>query len=179
MQKLKFYFLLLTALPAFSFAQDENEDLISWSTNRQLTWSDYKGRPDTNSGAAASTTTYLGIEYNVDKKGFTYKIQCRFSKTKSWGMSRTDMVLKHEQGHFDIAEIFARRLNKKMNEYQFIETSYKKDLKKIYEDITAEKEVFQDMYDNETDHSRKKEQQAQWLKRIQKMLNDLKNYSGY
>jgi hypothetical protein len=179
MQKLKKNFSLLLILPAFCFAQDKDEELIDWSASRQLGWSDYKAKPDPNSDAAASTTTYLGIEYNMNEKGFTYKIQCKFSKTRSWGHSKTDYILKHEQGHFDIAEISARKLNKKMSEYQFNKSTYKKDLKTIYQNITDEKEDLQNHYDKETDHSRKKEQQAEWLKKIEKMLKELKDYSEY
>ena len=81
--------------------------------------------------------------------------------------------------HFDIAELFARKLHKKMSEYKFDRDSYKKDLRKIYEDITEAKADFQNQYDKETDHSRKKEQQAEWLKKIDKMLSELKEYAAY
>ena len=170
--------LLVLTLPLLSFSQDK-EELIDWTITRPLTWSDYKGSPDSNSDAAASTTTYLGIEYTLDQKGFGWKIQCSFSITKSWGRSKTPHVLKHEQGHFDIAEIFARKLNKEMKEYQFSQTTYKTDLKAIYTSITTEKETLQDQYDRETDHSRKKEEQVEWEKKIEKMLAELKDYSGY
>jgi Bacterial protein of unknown function (DUF922) len=179
MEHLKKYLLLFTLVPAICFAQEKDEELIDWKASRQLTWNDYKGRPDPGSDAAASTTTYLGIEYKMDEKGFTYKIQCRFSITSSWGKSKTDFILKHEQGHFDIAEIFARKLNKKMGEYQFNKTTYKNDLKTIYDGITTEKEMFQDLYDSETDHSRKKEKQVEWLKKIEQMLNEMGTYAGY
>jgi hypothetical protein len=179
MPHLKNFLLLLLLVPVLSFCQDKDEELINWKTSRQLTWSDYKGKPDPNSDAAASTTTYLGIEYKMDDKGFGWKIECKFSITRSWGRTRTDHVLKHEQGHFDIAELFARKLNQKMKDYQFNKNTYKDDLKTIYNGITAEKESFQDLYDNETDHSRKKEQQSEWEKKIEKMLKDLKDYSDY
>ena len=179
MPNFRIYFLLLLAIPSFCLAQGKDEDIIEWDSSRQLTWNDYKGRPDSRSDAAASTTTYLGIEYRMDEKGFAYKIQCRFSITKSWGWSKTDFILKHEQGHFDIAEIFARKLNQKMSGYQFNRSSYKTDLKSIYDGITNEKEAFQDLYDKETDHSRKKEQQLEWLKKIEKMLADLESYRSY
>jgi predicted secreted Zn-dependent protease len=89
------------------------------------------------------------------------------------------MILKHEQGHFDIAEIFARKLHKRMKEYRFNQSTYQTDLREIYSSITAEKEAFQDLYDNETDHSRKKDVQEKWLKKISELLNDLKDYSAY
>lgn len=179
MAKHKHYFLLLLVLPVLSFAQDSDEELIDWKSSRQLTWSDYKGTPDGNSDAAASTATYLGIEYKIDQTGFSYKIQCRFSRTKSWGRAKTDFILKHEQGHFDIAEIFARKLNKKMSEYKFNKDTFKQDLRTIYENITTEKENFQDEYDSETDHSRKKEQQEQWNKKITDLLEEYKSYANY
>lgn len=175
MQKL----LLLLILPGFCFSQDKNEELIDWSASWQLSWSDYKAKPDPSSDAAASTTTYLSIEYNINEKGFSYKIQCRFSKTKSWGHAKTEFILKHEQGHFDIAEIYARTLNKKMSEYQFNKTTYQKDLKTIYGDITDEKEDFQNQYDSETNHSINKEKQAEWLEKIKTTLKELQAYSDY
>ena len=179
MTYIKTYFLLLLGLPTICLAQVKDEELIKWDSTRLLTWNDYKGRPDPASDAAASTTTYLGIEYRMDEKGFSYRIQCRFSLSRSWGRSKTDFVLKHEQGHFDIAEIFARKLNKRMSEYTFNRNTYKTDLKEIYEGITKDKEAFQDLYDKETDHSRKKEQQLEWLKKIEKLLNDLSAYQAY
>ena len=113
MQIIKKYFIFsLLASPLLNFGQDKNEELIDWNATNRLTWNDYKGNPDPNSGAAATTTSYLGIEYNFKNNTVTYKIVCRFSKNKSWGMYKTDHILGHEQGHFDITEISARKLNK-------------------------------------------------------------------
>jgi hypothetical protein len=179
MQNVKRYFFLLLLVPAFCFGQEKNEELIDWKVSRQLTWSDYKGKPDPDSDAAASTTTYLGIEYKMDEKGFGWMIRCRFSITRSWGRNKTDNILKHEQGHFDIAEIFARKLNKEMSEYVFNKRTYQKDLKKIYEDVSEEKAEWQDEYDKETNHSINKEKQAEWLKKIEKLLKEYEPWSNY
>jgi Bacterial protein of unknown function (DUF922) len=180
MRRIKKYFtLLLLASPLLTYSQDKNEELIDWSETNRLGWSDYKGSPDPNSGAAATTTSYLGIEYNFKNNTVTYKIVCRFSKNKSWGLYKTNLILEHEQGHFDITEIFARKLNKETGEYKFNKSSYQRDLQKIYNDIVKEKEKFQNQYDKETDFSRNKEKQTGWLKKIDKMLEDLKDYSEY
>jgi hypothetical protein len=162
-----------------SAGQGKNEELIRWNESQKLTWADYKGKVQTGSDAAASTATYLGIEYNFSRNSFDYKITCSFSKTRSWGLHKTDYILAHEQGHFDIAEIFARKLNKQMSEYIFNKNTFKDDLKKIYLTLTAEKDSFQNQYDKETNHSINKEKQAEWLKKIEKMLNELKGYSSY
>ena len=153
--------------------------MIEWSASRKLTWADYKAAPDPDSDAAASTTTYLGIDYNITSTSFSYKIESRFSKTHSWGSHKTDYVLSHEQGHFDIAEIFARKLNKKMSEYKFDKRTYEKELKKIYEDVTKEKTETQNQYDKETRHSINKEKQAEWLKKIATMLEEYADWADY
>ena len=176
---LKYYFLFLLIIPSILFAQSKDEELLDWSASRKLTWNDYKASPDPNSDAAASTTTYLAIEYNISSSNFGYKIQSRFSKTRSWGLHKTAYILTHEQGHFDIAEIFARKLNKEMSEYKFNKRTYQQDLNKIYNKILDEKEKMQNDYDKETNHSIKKEEQAEWLKKIAKMLEEYKDFAGY
>jgi hypothetical protein len=176
---MKYFLINLFLLPALLQAQEKNEELIPWSENRKLVWADYKAKPNPNSDAAASTTTYLGIEYSMRNKSFSYKITCSFSKNRSWGLHQNDHILGHEQGHFDIAEIFARKLNKQMGEYKFNDKTYQQDLKKIYNDILKEKEALQDQYDSETNHSINKEKQAEWLKKISKLLDNYSAYSGY
>lgn len=173
------YILVLSLLvPAISQAQDKSEELLNWSS-RKLSWSDYKANPNPGSDAAASTTTYLAISYNISTKGFSYKIQSRFSKTRSWGRHKSDYILSHEQGHFDIAEIFARKLNKAMSEYNFDRKSYQKDLNKIYQEIVDGKEEMQNEYDEETNHSINKEKQAKWLEKIEKLLEETAAWANY
>lgn len=166
-------------MPFTGFAQDKTEELIEWSAARRLSWADYKAKPDPQSDAAATTTSYLGISYNINPSGFSFKITCRFSKTRSWGVHKTDYILSHEQGHFDISEIFARKLNKRMSEYRFNKRTYQKDLDAIYQEIINEKIEMQNQYDRETNHSINKEKQAEWLKNIRIKLNELDNWSAY
>jgi hypothetical protein len=166
-------------MPLRSLAQAKNEGLVEWSASRRLTWADYNAKPDLGSGAAASTTTYLGIEYNFNNSGFSYKITSNFSKDRSWGLHKTEYILSHEQGHFDIAEIFARKLNKEMSAYRFNRNTYQQDLKKIYESVVKEKEKMQNEYDEETNHSIKKTKQVEWLAKIEQLLNEYKSYADY
>lgn len=178
--KIQFHhFLLSLLLPAAMIAQTKDEDLLDWDANRKLTWADYKAKPDPSSDAAASTTTYLGIEYNIKSDRFSFKIQSRFSRDKSWGLHKTAYILSHEQGHFDIAEICARKLNMKMSAYRFDRKTYQKDLQKIYQEIIDEKEEIQDKYDKETNHSINKVRQEEWLKKIAEMLEQYKAYADY
>jgi predicted secreted Zn-dependent protease len=176
--------MLKRILPAFFFilplttiAQDN--EFIRWSAVKRLTWNDYLASPSTSNDIAAITSTALGMEYHVRNNSITYNISCRFSKIKSWGRYKTDYILQHEQGHFDITEIFARRLVKAVREYKFDPKKYQDDLSKLYKKIMEEKEEFQEKYDEETDFSRNKVKQAEWLKKIMQELEDLEEYGDY
>jgi hypothetical protein len=174
----KIFLAFILSLPVLCMAQSE-EDLIKWTEGKKLQWKDYLCEPDNNSDAAASTSTRIGFEYHIRDNNFTYTLSCNFSKTKSWGRHKNAYILSHEQGHFDIAEIFTRKLRKALSEYKFKSSSYKDDLKNIYTDAMKDKEKFQQQYDSETDYSRNDEKQAAWLKKIADSLGELKEFADY
>ena len=132
-----------------------------------------------NTDAVASTSTSLGISYQVVNSRLTYHITCDFSKIKSWGLVRTNYILAHEQGHFDITEIFARKLYQALEDYQFNRRTFKRDVNEIYQSIVDQKESFRQMYDGETDHSRSRKIQYEWLNKIDKMLDETSPYANY
>lgn len=179
MHRLWLFSFLWLLLPFCSSAQVKNEEVVYWTEGSRLTWNDYKGQADRTTDAAASTATYLGIDYTFSPGGLAYTITCSFSKNRSWGLHKTDYILSHEQGHFDISEIFARKLHMKMSNYTLNRKTYKTDLKKIYDDTVQEKEEMQDAYDLETNHSIYKDKQAEWLKKIRLLLKEYEPYAGY
>jgi predicted secreted Zn-dependent protease len=156
-----------------------DDDYIKWQEDRRLTWEDFKADPVKMGNTAAMTTTHLGFGYSVMNGQVTYKIDCRFEKKKSWGLVKNDWILKHEQGHFDIAELFARKLNQRTTEYKFNRSSFKTDLDSIYKAVVEEKEKYQQQYDDETDYSRNKKKQEDWLKKIEEELKETKDWAGY
>lgn len=166
----------LQGLPDVS---DDVEEVIPWSAYRRLHWDDFKSSPKRNTDAVASTSTSLGIAYQVKNSVLTYQVTCNFSKTKSWGLVKTAYILAHEQGHFDITEIYARKLHQALLSYDFNRRNYKQDVNRAYEKIVSEKEAFQEMYDKQTDHSRNKKEQAAWLLIIEKLLEDTAPYADY
>lgn len=159
-------------------AAAERNEFIPWSEHK-LSWEDFMCEPKTGTDAVASTSTSLGIAYQVQGGKLTYDITCNFSKTKSWGLLKTDYILAHEQGHFDITEIFARKLNEALQNYEFNKKTFKKDISEIYQDIVSQKEEFQKNYDGETDHSRDRKVQYEWLEKIQKLLEETDVYATY
>ncbi len=152
---------------------------IEWNAARKLNWNDFKSAPDPNSPNAALTNTAINIEFGYDKSGFQYSIKCSFDKTLSWVRVKDDAVLAHEQGHFDIAELYARKLNKALKGYRFNANSVANDVNKIYNDMMTAHRDAQEVYDHETDYSRNKIKQEEWLKKIAADLKDLESFAGY
>jgi hypothetical protein len=156
-----------------------SEDMIPWQGDKRLAWDDFLCEPKVGTDAVASTSTSLGIAYQLTDGTLKYHITCYFNKEKSWGLMKTDYILAHEQGHFDITEIFARRLNEALQNYQFSKRTYKKDISQIYQAIVSQKEEYQKMYDSETDHSRNRRTQYDWLEKIENLLGETASFSQY
>jgi hypothetical protein len=159
--------------------KEENSEYIPWITRRMLNWEDFQSAPKRNTEAVASTSTSLGLSYQVSRGQLSYEVTCNFSKLKSWGLVKTDYILSHEQGHFDITELFARKLHESLSKYQFNKRTYKEDINRIYQSVVNAKEEMQNAYDGETDHSRKRRIQREWEEAIEKMLEQSAPYSNY
>ena len=169
--------LLPVLLPAH--LQKEDDD-IAWSARRRLVWSDFLGRPDGDNTNAALTSSKIVFSYNYDsREGFHWHIECLFDKNRSWGKVKNDYILAHEQGHFDITEIFARRLQKQFKEYHFNKEKAQQEVPAFYQAIMKQQTETQQRYDDETDHSRVKDKQAVWLEKIKKDLEEMKAYADY
>ena len=157
----------------------QTNNLIPWSASRKLTWSDFKGTPDPHSSNAALTSSNINIEFGYDDEGFQYSIKCSFDKNRSWVRIKNNEVLAHEQGHFDIAEIYARTLNKLMKAYRFNAKTASTDLNQLYESTMKQHRQAQTQYDQETDYSRNKPKQEEWLKKIADDLKGLEAFANY
>jgi hypothetical protein len=154
-------FLSIT-FPANSF----DENIIEWSYNRKLTVEDFQASVDSNSLAAAETNYRINFSYDRADDTVKFDITTKFVKNGSWMRVRTDEILSHEQGHFDIAEIYTRKIRKAILGKQFNYYNFETEadsLYKIYEDSSN---VIQELYDKETEHSGNTEKQIKWEKRI-------------
>lgn len=164
-------FFLVVAMP--------KEDPIAWSGVRRLTWNDFKATPDPKSSNAALTSSKISFKYSQSGANFRYSIACEFDRNASWGKVKTAPILAHEQGHFDISEIHARKLHKALKLYNLNEATLAKDVSAMYQKVMEDQNVMQSEYDNETNFSRNAEKQLIWLEKIKKELERLEEYAGY
>ena len=172
--------MMLSLLPLlFVSLLQAREPLIDWTSDKKLTWSDFKGTPDAGSTNAALTSSSITIEFGYSNRGMNYGIKCRFNTANSWGRIKNDHILAHEQGHFDLAELHARKLNKALKAYVFNSKTVSKDVNAIYDNIMKEHHQVQQEYDEATDHSRKVEAQKIWEEKIAAELKSLEKYQHY
>jgi predicted secreted Zn-dependent protease len=173
------YFSVLFLLMPFSFYSYSQtiKDSIRWGT-KELTWDDYKGRPNSQSAAMTMSVIHLGIEY-PSKKEALITIEAMFKQTSSWTQSKTIPLLVHEKGHFDIAELFARKLRKEIMTKYSKEDTFEDELFTLHKKYCIAMDNYQDQYDNETDFSRNIEKQKTWNTLINNQLEELKEYSSH
>ena len=178
------YFLAMVPLFFITGEPTETEnfsdEVIAWSPDYNIEWTDFKARPQNGSHLDAYTMLGISLEVvsqddgNVNMGVFGY-----FEKNKSWVKSgeKTANLLKHERKHFDICEIYRRILVKRLEESSpYTVDNFNKKVgdifNKTFKDYTDE----QEKYDHETHHSQKKELQAKWDKEIVKRMEALEKY---
>jgi hypothetical protein len=167
-------------VPTTYSAQTTKDSVILWSASKKLNWNDFKGKADENSSYKAITTTLILTDViNYSDSLLTYKISCFFKKLDSWTKLKTSSLLKHEQIHFDIAEIAARRMRKRFLEHK----SLKRDsinvmINSIMQKAVSERRLLNESYDTETNHSVNKEKQKEWEIKIANELKSLAQYAN-
>ncbi len=164
-------FVLMATLAATPAAKAYSQDTISWRANRPLTWSDYRARPEAGSPFAAITTAGIGYRLSYTRRSMKATVFCYMLPARSWVKSTArKTLLTHEQLHFDITEIYARRLQKAFNAYRFRFQTVSRDLNRLFEKIDKEKNKANEQYDRETNFSLNDTQQARWGRKVKAAL---------
>lgn len=172
------FIVLIVFLFFFSFKQDD-KDIIIWKESRPLTWNDFKGKPQKRFAAASTNYNILKSISKANDKSATIKIDAVFFCQRSWKKTNwvNESVLTHEQKHFDIVELFSRKLRKTIEENKY--RSYDDAESKIEEFYTSNDkamDIYQDQYDDETDGSMNGDKQREWNKKIISEIAALKKY---
>ena len=155
----------------------QEKDAIAWQPDRKLSWADFKGVPPGSKRVAATTAS--GISYSYTTTGsrglyrLDYEVTTYFYPYQSWYHRELcdSVVLSHEQLHFDISELYARRMRERLGRQTF-GPNVRAEVRRIFKELNRELSEFQDRYDQETDFSRDREAQARWNASIAKRLGD-------
>lgn len=170
-------FFILIFLASFFAQAQEDEEKLYWSTT-SLTWEDFKGNPNPNDPYQANTysgfTFSWSLQQNEEGREFVYDIKSYFLPNQSWVKkgAKNSYLLAHEQLHFDISELHARKFKTTLANFDSSGSlaEVKRGMKSIYQQIEKERKAMQQKYDRETDHGGNKKAQEKWQDFIQKKL---------
>ena len=156
------------------FAQEIEEGIL-WDENKRLGWADFRGKVPPAAVPAATTASGISYTYTANllhhEVKLDFEVNAYFYPNESWYKRSVcnEIILAHEQLHFDIAELFARKMRNRLRRTSFSD-DVKAEVRRIYQDILQELKDFQDQYDWETNFSRNLEKQMEWNKKIEEAL---------
>lgn len=162
------------------------------ATYRQVTWDDFRSKRRLPPPAVAGIATTVVVEIlDVEEKRledgrieahaadvWVYSMINKLESAYARG-GRSDWVLAHEQGHFDLAEIHARRLRREISELTATGSSpvaarQELELRIVaaHQQVLASLAQMHERYDAETIHGSKKKAQKKWWKSIAGWLEE-------
>ena len=174
-------FILICFSATTTYTQEE-KDKIVWSEERPLTWEDFKAAPNLQSPFHAETSSGISHSFSVKQSDiildFDYDVKTYFRSHQSWvkPTENTPYLLGHEQLHFNISELHARKLRQALEAYE-IDKDFKRDLRNIYDSILKESEKMQQQFDAETRHSLNRDAEMAWRNFVSLELEKLKNFA--
>ena len=159
-------------------SEAKTEDTLYWSKDYKLTRADFYADEPRRTPYAGFSYTIILLDYEVESLKTNrivpkFSIKAAFNRRKSWispsSLASPDRVLKHEQLHFDISELTARRLKSKLLKKSYT-SNFRKEINEIYKEEINKGEKMQASYDQETDHGLIYKKQEQWEVKIQALL---------
>lgn len=169
-------FISLCFVCLFTYSQD----LIEWKESYRLRSEDFQTNvPEgTNNQIQGMTNAIIDVDFKQNGNVVDVMVYCYFKKSGSWIRSTANQAytLHHEQGHFDIAEIYARLIRKKLSGITLRKKGGEKQIKKAWNKLYKEYFKYQAKYDKATSHSIKEKAQAEWIKKISEKLKSLEAY---
>lgn len=176
-----FFGVLLCSICFIGAGFSGSSDLIEWQSHRLLKWPDFKGTAPQNSEHAAQTNSGISLDLQGTNTSISISVTAHFDKQKSWAKreSESDYLLNHEQLHFNITELFARKLRKKI---MYGKWTYSDEVNKaiqpLYDANKVEWKAFQAQYDKATNHSVDREGQEMWNGIISDSLKAYDRFRG-
>ncbi len=174
-----FLFLLLTKTVLYSQSKPEKVDerFIVWSNTELLTWNDFKRKsPKHNEKRALSHVGLKLIPVYSNNKFHKFYVIPFFDKTNSTTSVYNSNVLEHEQYHFHIAELFARKIRLQITLLKLKKKLTSKDYTNVFIGYNTDFNNYQIKYDNETNHGMRLGEQKLWQKKIALELELTKLY---
>lgn len=187
--------LLALCIIAITPAHAQHEDWIAPEgfilNYRTLNWDDFKGKEDkefakklADRNVMAQAYVCPAIYFTADsgetqangRVKFKFHIKCAFQSSafvrESTKEEHSNYVLIHEQDHYDIALIYARKLQNELSSRDYSGDKYQQEVDKVYHDLMDKYHKTQETYDHEVNPEGRDDlpKQYLWDMRIKKCM---------
>ena len=177
---MRFLVLILLFFNIISYSKAQENDTIYWNSKTKLKWNDFNFNiPDSCSKYHAAAMTFSGIHVKSfwENKLPNYNIKVYFIKSESCAKDTSSLVkISHEQLHFDISELYARKMRKVIEKLRSENSSILFAYRDSLKILGRKKMLYQDIYDTETSHGIIDSIQVHWEKKVRDELELLKRY---
>jgi len=178
--------MIITLLGFFSICSfsQEPDVKIPWDPEYKLTWNDFQGVKVDSIDGKAATMADVDVKYIYVEDSLTIKIYNNFISNLSFvdntafqlfNDSLPDL-LEHEQIHFDIAEIHARLMRKRLLLAAKSDSANVDLYGRVIESVYDELDKMHDEFDRRTAHGIVKFRQKLWVLKVDSALTELADY---
>ena len=168
MRKILFVFILIIPIHIFaqqrliltwdSFTKDRPANAEYQALIAFLVVNKYRARPD--KGKLMEVKFDVKAVIDTSKSYFNFNLKNKDYK-----------LLNHEQGHADIATIYALKLKNQFDKTKYFKETFHDQIKQIYAEIDRQLGKQQKQYDDETNHGLNELEQKRWNLILKKELN--------
>ena len=153
------------------------EKEIIWTPTRRLKQADFKASTENRPFQAATNSSiryrYAGQSLGKVRLVVETYFDCRNSYFKP--SAQNELVLAHEQVHFDIVELHARLLTRLLHEQAPTSRELEQKHETVFRQVLTECQTMHDAYDSEVYKDQSK--LAQWQQKIAQNLTALQPYA--
>lgn len=173
--------VLLLLMINICFAQQptakQMKDSTIWRSDYKLMKEDFKAKPRQN------VPVYSSISINIYSKDVSgsllFVVEAVFLKSLSFMKTYSEYSLKHEQIIFDICELHARKLRKKISEKDFSKTKdLRKELTELYNKEIQEFIKDVEKFQKETEGGLNSVKQQMWSEKVIQEISELEDFAS-
>jgi hypothetical protein len=154
---------------------------VVWTRDRRLAWSDFQGNAPARAAEGAGSCVGFSVSWECPAGELRFGIMATFDPGASWVErgAESPLLLRHEQLHFDLTELFARRLRKQFTDLRD-PCQNPGDARQVLDGAVVgayrEWQEAQRRYDAETRRGTDAAVQGGWERRTRRELEDLEAF---
>jgi len=149
---------------------------IEWTRDRKLQWRDFAMKAPAGSSDDCHSWVGFDTDWTCDHSGFVFHVRTTFNPSQSWVKpgSQDDSLLRHEQMHFDLTELAARQLRKRLGGLS--DPCMMGEIDRVIATQRQSWEQEQKLYDRETANGTNENRQRYWEQSTQQRLDELNGF---